>query len=108
MHVYQTEPLADVIADDYQVRLEQSPALGAGCVVEFETIFSLAGAYLEYEGLIYIPEKGDGGLTGEVLAALADSPVCGLAYSFGSMDSIREWHILQSSVIDRWFKSERE
>ena len=80
LHVYQTEPLADVIADDYQVGLEQSPAFGAGRVVEFETVFSFAGAYLEYEGLVYIPEKGDGGLAGEVLAALADSPVCGLAY----------------------------
>lgn len=79
LHIYQAEPLADIIADDHQVGLEESPTFGARCVVELEAVFSLARPYFEYEGLVNVSEQGDGCWSIEVLAALADSPICALA-----------------------------
>lgn len=75
LHVYQAEPLADVIADDYQVRLEESPTLRAGSVVELEAVFALARPDFEYEGLVHVSEQVDGCWASEVMAALADSPI---------------------------------
>jgi len=74
LEVDEAEALADVVADDHQVRAKEFPALGAGRVVELETVLSSAGANLKDEGLVHVPEQGDVGLALEVLAPLADAP----------------------------------
>jgi hypothetical protein len=77
LEVDEAEPLAYVIAEDDQVRSEKPPALGAGSVVELEPVLAFAGADLEDEGLVHVPEEVDGGLAIEALAALADPPAWG-------------------------------
>ena len=69
----ETQSLAYVEADNNEVRLEQAPRLGARCVMEFEAVLALPGAYLKDVGLVHVLEEMDGNTAREVLAPLADS-----------------------------------
>jgi hypothetical protein len=75
LEVDEAETLAYVVAEDDHVRAEQAPVLGAGRVVELEAVPALAAAHFEYEGLVHVPEEGDGAAAVEVLPALADATV---------------------------------
>ena len=75
LEVDKAKPLAYVVADHDQVRLEETPALGAGRIVELESIVSLAEAYFKYEGLIDILEKSYIGLSIQLVSTLAYPPL---------------------------------
>lgn len=57
LEVDETKPLAYVVADHEEVRLEQAPTLRARRIVELESIVPLTQSYLKYEGLIDISEQ---------------------------------------------------
>lgn len=49
-----TRTLADVVAQEDQVGLQEPPVLWAGCVIEFQTIASSPKRDFENEGLITV------------------------------------------------------
>jgi len=60
-----------------QVRLEQSPGLRAGGIVELEAVLSFARADVKDERLVHVPEELDGDPAGEVVTPPADPPGVG-------------------------------
>lgn len=72
LEVDEAQPLADVIADDYEVWSEQFPAFRAGCIEELEAVLSFSGADIKHKGLVYIPQYGDWNIALEIWTALAD------------------------------------
>lgn len=54
LEVDEAQALADVVAYEDQVWLQEPPAVGAGCVVELETILSSPEGDFENEGLINV------------------------------------------------------
>lgn len=74
LEVGQTEPLADIIAEDDQVRPKETPVFWTGSVVEFEPILPAAGADIKDKRLIKVPEKGNGSFAFQIMTAFADSP----------------------------------
>lgn len=60
LEVDEAQALADVVAQEDEIRPEETPALGARRVVEFQSIAFLPKGDLEDEGLIYVAEQRDG------------------------------------------------
>lgn len=97
-HVDETEPLADVVAQYDQVRLEQSPVVGTVCIIELQAIWFIRQLNIENEWLINIPEQPDG--AGSFSGAqspirrhaiiLAVTPCVGTADSSGHTDERKD------------------
>lgn len=59
LHVDKAQPLADVVADDNDIRIQQPPVFGAGRVVELEPV--ALGSQLDREDvrLVNVTEERD-------------------------------------------------
>ena len=58
MDVVQTTPVANVVAQDYVIRLQEGVGIGRACVVELEAVGAVIQADVVVEGLVFVAEVG--------------------------------------------------
>ena len=56
----ETETRRDVIAEDHDMRIQECPSLGAGCIIELEAIRAIVELDVKDEGLVAILQQRDG------------------------------------------------
>lgn len=59
LHIDKAKALADVVADDDNIRAEEVPVVGTRSVVQLYSIKTLSRTQLENEGLIRVAQEGN-------------------------------------------------